>query len=127
MTGMTHYIHLIIINAHQEYLSFKRRFPMKYNKKRKIIKREDIINHFNKLYPYELIIEYMDDNNDVEWIDFWFEGNFDVNEGDIKEILESNIRDTSYKIKVKKNKIYLKSKYDNRIITIVKRIWRKSK
>lgn len=100
---------------------------MKYNKKRKIIKREDIINHFNKLYPYELIIYYMDDNNDIEWIDFWFEGNFDVNEGDIKEILESNIRDTSYKIKIKKNKIYLKSKYDNRIITIVKRIWRKSK
>lgn len=100
---------------------------MKYNKKRKIIKREDIINHFNKLYPYELIIYYMDDNNDVEWIDFWFEGNFDVSEGNIREILEENIKDTSYIIKVKGNKIYLKSKYGNRIITVVKKIFRKNK
>lgn len=101
---------------------------MKFNKKRKIQTRESIINNFNHFYPYGLIIEYLSDNRKgVEWIDFWFEGNFDVSEGDIREILEENIEDTSYIIKVKGNKIYLKSKYDNRIITVVKRIFRKNK
>lgn len=62
---------------------------MRLNKKRKIKTREDIIKQFNKLYPYELIIEYMDEKNkEVEWIDFWFEGNFDITKKDIKKYLK---------------------------------------
>lgn len=98
---------------------------MRFNKKRKIVKREDIINFFNKMYPYELIIEYMD-GKEVEWIDFWFEGNFDVTKEDIKQILEDNIRDTFYNIKVKGNKVYLR-KYFNveKVITVVKHIFKR--
>lgn len=101
---------------------------MRLNKKRKIKTREDIIKQFNKLYPYELIIEYMDEKNkEVEWIDFWFEGNFDITKKDIKKIFEDNVKDTEYNIKVKGNKLYFKSKHfnDNKIITIVKHIFKK--
>lgn len=99
---------------------------MRFSKKRKIVKREDIINQFNKMYPYEIIIEYMD-GKDVEWIDFWFEGNFDITREGIKQILEDNIRDTFYNIKVKGNKIYLKGKYfnDEKVITVVKHIFKR--
>ena len=50
--------------------------------------REDLVKQFNKFYPYELIIEYVDEESgEVEWIDLFFEGNFDLTKEDIKRTL----------------------------------------
>ena len=99
---------------------------MRLNKKRKIVTREDLIKQFNKFYPYELIIEYVDEESgEVEWIDLFFEGNFDLTKEDIKKTLEESIRDNYYIVKNKKNKLYFKSKNNNKTITVVKKIFKR--
>lgn len=89
---------------------------MKFNKTRKlkIDKRiEKIISHFNQLYPYEFILEYLEGKR-LEWVEFCIEGNWDLTYELIKSSFEELIRDKEYKkVYVEGNKIYLKGKDNN--------------
>lgn len=92
---------------------------MKFNKIRKLNRnkpRDKIISKFNQLYPYEFVIEYIND----EWIDFYIKGNFGLTYEDIRKELEILIRNEDYIINPQGDKIYCKNKHKKFIITIKK-------